>query len=147
MLNLTDNWAHLSAAAGHPHSAASAAAANMLANNSAHQGQYSAMWNLSPSNTSCAMSQYLRSSAAYLPTTHSVVDPPSSVAPSLAMGVTSAEAILTHAHTQPAYHDAHAQSSVLDSSASSLSAFPAAASRDLKSAHVTSSWTLTHPSL
>lgn len=86
------------AAAGHSHGHPS-----MLTNGTpTHQTQY--MWNLSPSNQSCAMSQYLRStSAAYLPPTP---DTPSS------QPVTD--------HTTHSYQDTHAQPNQVDNASSSF---------------------------
>lgn len=129
MLNLADNWM----SAGHGH----AAAANLLAANSAPsaQSQYAGMWNLSPGSQSCAVSQYLRSTAAaYLPHT---TDGASVSLPSSLTAATSADVIAAQAHTQTSYHTSLTQPSHTDTLASSLTSYT---HRDTKP--IPGTWTL-----
>lgn len=124
MLNLSENWAHMSA---------SHTAATMLANQGPSQSasQYHpAMFNLSPTGGSCAMSQYIRNT--YLPTSqHDTMT-------SLPV-TTSPDSLLTHAQT---FHDTHV---TLDASLHQSAAVAAQAVRD-RSAMATWS-TLTPPNL
>ena len=122
LVNLSaDNWAqHMTAAATHSHHLPTAAsmlsATGPLTTSTGvvhhHQPQYhpASVWNLNAATSpSCAMSQYLRSGAGYLPTTPETPGSSSSSTTSVGVGVgvssaTSSPADLhnhTHTHTTP----------------------------------------------
>ena len=109
LVNLSaDNWAqHMTAAAHTAHShLPTAAAASMLTTATGgvhhHQPQYhphpASMWNLptAAASPSCAMSQYLRGSAGYLPTTPETPGSTNTVA---AVSSNSSTGVDPHHHT------------------------------------------------
>lgn len=101
MLNFTDNWAHMSAAAAaHPSSVSQYPGVLTTATPSHPQSQYSqyAMWGLSPASQSCSQyPQYLRSTAGYpLPPTP---DTTPGIVSSSSIGDTSGSGYPDHIHT------------------------------------------------